>query len=99
MLVIVFQKYEDDDFHAALLKNQRVKRSTVEYYLCLSTTSSQCNSSCETQCETKHSLGHTFTQDGTCYAVQGTGSCPSGDTACSSGYKCSCAIQETTCDK
>ena len=109
MKIILLQEYEDDDSHAswgslrashaALLKNQRVKRSTVEYYFCLTTSSSQCDSACATQCGNQHALGHTFAQDGKCYAVLDDGSCPGGDNTCSSGFKCSCDIEEITCDK
>merc|ERR1712062_352383 len=77
----------------------RSKRSTdVSYYLCLSTTSSQCDSSCNGQCVNKNSFDKTFEQDGKCYRGLASGSCPDGDNTCALGFRCDCDVEEITCD-
>jgi len=78
-------------------EKMRSKRSAdVSYYLCLSTTSSQCDASCNGQCANKASFKKTFEQDGKCYQVLASGSCPEGDNTCSTGFRCDCDVAE--CD-
>ena len=77
----------------------RSKRSAgASYYLCLSTTSSQCNASCNGQCVNKNSFDKKFEEDGKCYKVLASGSCPEGDNTCSTGFRCDCGVEEISCD-
>ena len=77
----------------------RSKRSAgASYYLCLSTTSSQCDASCNGQCVNKNSFDKKFEEDGKCYKVLASGSCPEGDNTCSTGFRCDCDVEEISCD-
>ena len=86
-----------EDLEGALHEHKLVKRSTPEYYFCLATESSNCNTACGTQCQNKNAFGKTFKDGEKCYEVLATGSCPVGDNTCSSGFKCSCDINEISC--
>lgn len=77
-------------------KLQSKRSADVSYYLCLSTTSSQCDASCNGQCANKNAFEKTFDQDGKCYKVLASGTCPEGDNTCSTGFRCDCDVAE--CD-
>ena len=80
------------------MKRQHVeKRSAAEYYVCVTTTLSECEDSCNIQCTTQKDQGKTFSHDdGTCYEVLAGGSCASENT-CAQGFKCNCDINGIEC--